>query len=128
MWVETFLDGDPSARAPDGDRFPNKRRENENYHAILSRAQLQPRDGVHLPLTGGPVALRAIGWEPAKDVRLIADFGDSFFMPVEWDRDGRIRDAAVSPFVAATVGSRSPHYNDQSADFAYERLRPIEGL
>lgn len=91
----------------------------------LGEALRLRRGDVDLPLSGGPDALRAIGWEEGKDGRLVADFGDSFVMLVEWDQGGRVKAATVSPFGAATEDKASPHYADQAPNFAKEILTPI---
>ena len=82
------------------------------------------RGAVDLPLTGGPDALRAIGWEE-QDGMLVADFGDSFVLYVRWPAGGgEPTGEAVSPYGAAVSRPESPHHADQAPLFAAERLRP----
>ena len=83
------------------------------------------RGTVDLPLTGGPDALRAIGWEEEEDGTLVADFGDSFVLYVRWPAGGGDPvGEAVSPYGAAVSRPGSPHHADQAPLFAAERLRP----
>ncbi len=84
------------------------------------------RGSVDLPLTGGPDALRAIGWEEAIDGQLEADFGDSFLMFVEWDSEGRVSSRSVQPFGSAVSDSMSPHFNDQSQLFSRQELKIVD--
>ena len=82
------------------------------------------RGELDLPLTGGPDVLRAIGWEPSRHGRLIADFGDAYIMEVTWDADGRVAARSVHQFGAATSRPHSRHYADQSPLFVRGELRP----
>ncbi|MBA4801269.1 MAG: penicillin acylase family protein [Euryhalocaulis sp.] len=83
------------------------------------------RGDAEYPLTGGPDALRAIGWSDREDGKLIADVGDSFVMFVEWDEAGNVASQTAQPFGAAISRPDSPHYNDQAELFANMELKPV---
>ena len=86
---------------------------------------LRLRRGRHdLPLDGGPDVARVIGWTAARDGRLVADFGDTLVMLIDWAPDGSVTTQAVHQFGAAVGHPRSPHYDDQSEWFAQRKFRP----
>ena len=81
------------------------------------------RGGADLPLTGGYDALRAIGWTNEEDGTMVADFGDSYILVVEWDAEGNVSSRSVQPFGAAVDDPGSPHHADQSVLFSEERFK-----
>ena len=82
------------------------------------------RGDVDLPVAGGPDLLRAIYAEKLDDGRLKAVGGDTLFMFVEWDRNGKVSSRNVSQFGSAMTRPDSPHYNDQTPLYAREEMRP----
>ncbi len=83
------------------------------------------RGNVDLPVFGGPDALRAIYAPVAADGRRVGNNGDGFMMVVEWPRDGAVRSESIHQYGAATIRTRSPHYNDQAAMFVAEKWKPV---
>jgi len=82
------------------------------------------RGNVDLPVAGGPDLLRAIYARKLDDGRLKAVGGDTFFMFVEWDRNGKVSSQNVHQFGSATSHTSSPHYADQTPLYAREKMRP----
>ena len=65
-------------------------------------------------------------WSEEEDGRLNLVHGDSFIQWVEWPADGsRVRSESIQPFGAATTRPASPHYTDQMALYASQRLKPV---
>ncbi|GGI68427.1 penicillin amidase [Polymorphobacter multimanifer] len=83
------------------------------------------RGDVDLPVMGGPDALRAIYAPVAEDGRRVGNNGDGFMMVVEWPKDGAVRSESIHQFGAATIRTKSPHYNDQVALFVVEKWKPV---
>ncbi len=83
------------------------------------------RGSVDVPVAGGPDALRAIYSAPDGDGHRAGFNGDGFMMVVEWPKGGAVRSESIHQFGAATIRSRSPHYNDQAALFAAEKWKPV---
>ena len=82
------------------------------------------RGNVDLPVAGGPDLLRAIYAKKLDDGRLKAVGGDTLFMFVEWDKDGKVSSRNVSQFGSAMTRPSSPHYADQTPLYASEEMRP----
>jgi acyl-homoserine-lactone acylase len=85
------------------------------------------RGDVDLPVGGGPQILRAIygGSDLDENGTLTAVAGDTFIMMVEWDEAGKVSSESVHQFGSATLDESSPHYSDQVALFAAEKLKPV---
>ncbi len=83
------------------------------------------RGKVDLPVFGGPDALRAIYGRQAADGKREGFNGDGFIMLIEWPKGGAVRSESIHQFGAATLLTRSVHYNDQAALFAEERWKPV---
>lgn len=84
------------------------------------------RGKTNLPIGGGPDILRAV--YPAKvrdDGKLHAAAGDTWVAFVEWDGKGGVSARAIHQYGSATLDTASPHYDDQTALFAGEELRPV---
>ena len=54
---------------------------------------------------------------------MIANFGDSFIMFMEWDADGSVQSWSAQPYGTAVTDESSPHYNDQSQMFVDRELK-----
>ena len=81
------------------------------------------RGTLNLPVGGGPDTLRAIyarGLEEDGFQTNIA--GDGLYYLVSWDSEGQQKIRGVHQFGAATLDESSPHYSDQTADYANEVL------
>lgn len=81
------------------------------------------RGDLNLPVGGGPDTLRAIyalGMEEDGYQTNIA--GDGLYYFVSWDAQGVQKIRGVHQFGAATLDTESPHYADQTEDYAAEIL------
>jgi acyl-homoserine-lactone acylase len=83
------------------------------------------RGKLDMPVDGGPDTYRAIYGRPGPDGRLVAQAGDTFVMFVTWDRAGQLASRSVHQFGSATLDETSPHYADQTPQFALERTKPV---
>jgi penicillin amidase/acyl-homoserine-lactone acylase len=81
------------------------------------------RGDLNLPVGGGPDTLRAIyalGMEEDGYQTNIA--GDGLYYFVSWDTQGVQKIRGVHQFGSATLDTESPHYSDQTEDYAAEIL------
>jgi acyl-homoserine lactone acylase PvdQ len=59
------------------------------------------------------------------DGRTRANYGDGYFMFVEWDAAGNLRTESIHQYGAASTDTASPHYADQAPLFAREEMKPV---
>lgn len=78
-----------------------------------------------LPLGGATDCLRALEGALQPDNRIRADYGDGFFMFVEWDAAGKLHAESIHQYGAASTDPASPHYADQAPLFASEQMKPV---
>jgi acyl-homoserine-lactone acylase len=83
------------------------------------------RGRVDLPMCGGPDALRAVIGALAPDGRRVSNNGDGFMMLIEWAADGRVQSRSIHPFGSAASRPSSPHFADQSAQFAAQQWKDV---
>lgn len=83
------------------------------------------RGKLDIPVDGGPDTFRALYGSPDPDGRLHGVNGDSYYMFVDWDREGRLTSRSVHQFGAATSEPASPHYADQAPLFAAHKTKPV---
>ncbi len=83
------------------------------------------RGAVDLPLDGGPDILRAAYGRPDAQGRIVAVNGDTYFMFIEWDRQGRLSSRSIHQYGSATQDATSPHYADQAPLYAVMKTKPV---
>lgn len=83
------------------------------------------RGKVDIAVDGGPDTFRALYGAVEKDGRLKGVNGDSYFMFMDWDRNGKLSSRSIHQFGAATSVPDSPHYADQSPLFAAHKTKPV---
>jgi penicillin amidase/acyl-homoserine-lactone acylase len=72
------------------------------------------RGDVDMGLGGGPDVLHAVYGEfDEKNVRYVANAGDTLVLLVHWDKNGAVSSKVVHQFGSATSRPDSPHYADQ---------------
>ncbi len=89
----------------------------------LGKLQRLQRGNVDLPLAGMPDVLAAMTPKEGKKGRLIADFGESYIMLVQYDESGPIIET-INAFGSSNKPS-SPHYTDQMEMFVQQKLKPM---
>lgn len=83
------------------------------------------RGDVDLPLGGAADCLRVVRGELQPDGRTRANYGDGYFMFVEWDAAGKLHTESIHQYGAASTDTASPHYADQAPLFAREEMKPV---
>ncbi len=83
------------------------------------------RGKLDIPVDGGPDTFRALYGSPDPDGRLHGVNGDSYYMFVDWDRQGHLTSRSIHQFGSATQDATSPHYADQSPLFAAHKTKPV---
>lgn len=83
------------------------------------------RGALDIPVDGGPDTFRALYGSPQTDGRLMGVNGDSYFMFIDWDRNGKLTSTSIHQFGSATLDAASPHYADQSQMFADHKTKPV---
>lgn len=83
------------------------------------------RGSADLPLGGATDCLRVVEGALQPDNRVKADYGDGFFMFVEWDAEGKLHAESIHQYGAASTDTASPHYADQASLFASEQMKPV---
>lgn len=83
------------------------------------------RGSLDIPVDGGPDTFRALYGSPQSDGRLMGVNGDSYFMFIDWDKNGKLTSTSIHQFGSATQDASSPHYADQSQMFADHRTKPV---
>ena len=83
------------------------------------------RGTLDIPVDGGPDTFRALYGSPEPDGRLKGVNGDSYFMFIDWDRNGKLTSRSIHQFGSATQDASSPHYADQSPLFAAHQTKPV---
>lgn len=82
------------------------------------------RGDVDLGLDGGPDLLRAV-YGRLVDGRFEGIAGDAYVLVVVFAPDGSVTSRSVHQFGSATLDPDSPHFADQAALFAADRLKPV---
>jgi len=83
------------------------------------------RGKLDIPVDGGPDTFRALYASPDPDGRLHGVNGDSYYMFMDWDRQGHLTARSIHQFGSATQDFASPHYADQSPLFAAHQTKPV---
>ena len=83
------------------------------------------RGTLDVPVDGGPDTFRALYGGVDPDGRLHGVNGDSYYMFVDWDQQGRLSSRSIHQFGSATLDAASPHYADQSPLFAAHQTKPV---